>query len=62
MFKKAPRVGADGYQRTTVRGYIDKGKVAKMLGDGWEIESIAPVQVGGNTLKQGIYLLKRKAS
>lgn len=55
-------MGADGYQRTTVRGYIDKGKVAKMLGDGWEIESIAPVQVGGNTLKQGIYLLKRKAS
>lgn len=55
-------MGKDGYQRQSVRGYADKGKVAKLLGDGWEIEHITPVQVKGTTFgKQGIYLLKRKA-
>lgn len=62
FFKKAPKVGADGYERKTVRGYADKGPVAKMLAEGWEIENVQAVQLTGTTLKQGIYLLRRKAA
>jgi hypothetical protein len=60
-FKKSPKVGADGYQRQVVQGYPDKGKVAKLLGEGWEIENVQQVQLGGTTLKQATYHLKRKA-
>jgi hypothetical protein len=60
LFKKAPAVGADGYERRTVRGYVDKGPVAKLLADGWEIDHVQQVQLGGNTLKQATFLLKRK--
>jgi hypothetical protein len=60
LFSRAPKVGADGYERKTVRGYADKGPVAKMLGEGWEIEHVQQVQLVGTTLKQGTYLLKRK--
>lgn len=62
LFKKAPKVGADGYERRSVRGYAHKGPVAKLLAEGWEIEQSTPVQVGGNTFgKQAIFLLKRRA-
>lgn len=61
LFSKAPKVGADGYQRQSVRGYADKGKVAKLLAEGWEIENVQQVEFGGNTLKQATFLLKRKA-
>lgn len=62
LFKKTPSVGADGYERKTVRGYADKGPVAKLLAEGWEIENVQQVQLGGTTLKQGTYLLRRKAA
>lgn len=61
LFSKAPKVAADGYERQTVRGYVNKGKVAKMLADGWEIESSQQVQVGGSSLKQATFLLRRAA-
>lgn len=61
LFKKAPKTGADGYQRKSVRGYADKGPVANMLAEGWEIESFTPFTVGGSTLKQGIFLLRKAA-
>lgn len=62
LFKRAPAVGTDGYERKTVRGYANKGPVAKMLADGWEIENVQQVQLGGTTLKQGTFLLKRKVN
>lgn len=61
IFSRGPKVGADGYERKSVRGYVTRGPVAKALADGWEIESVTPVQLTGTTLKQAIYLLKRKA-
>ena len=60
LFSKAPRVGADGYERKTMRGYADKGPVAKKLAEGWEIENTQSVQLLGTTFKQATYLLRRK--
>jgi hypothetical protein len=62
LFSKAPKVGADGYERKAMRGYADKGPVAKLLAEGWEVESFTPSALVGTTLKQGTFLLKRKAS
>lgn len=62
MFGRGKRVGADGYERTSQRGYVNKGAVARMLADGWEIESVIPVALRGTTFKQATYLLKRKVS
>lgn len=61
LFTKRSNVAADGYERQSVRGYIDKGKVAKLLGEGWEIEHTQQVEVRGTTFKQAVFLLKRKA-
>lgn len=62
LFKKTPRVGADGYERTVKQGYAHKGPVAKMLAEGWEIENIQQVQLAGTSLKQATYHLRRKVS
>lgn len=62
LFTKAPKVGADGYERTSIRGYVDKGKVAKLLAEGWEIESATPVQIGGTSIKQSMFMLRRRAT
>ena len=61
LFGKKTMVSPDGYERKTVRGYADKGPVAKLLCEGWEIESATPVMVKGCTMKQMIFLLKRAA-
>lgn len=61
LFSKKPSVAADGYERKTIRGYADKGPVAKLLAEGWEIESATPVTLKGTALKQMLFLLKRKA-
>lgn len=58
--KKAPVVSADGYQRKALQGYADKGPVAKALAEGWEIESVSPVSLGGTSLKQSLFMLRRK--
>ena len=60
LFTKAPKVSADGYERKAVNGYANKGKVARMLAEGWEIESFTPAQIAGTSLKQGLFLLKRR--
>jgi hypothetical protein len=62
LFTKKPNIGADGYQRRTAQGYAGKGPVAKLLADGWEIEQATPVTVRGTSLKQMVFLLKRKAA
>lgn len=62
IFTKAPKVAADGYERRTKKGYADKGPVAKMLAEGWEIESFTPAQVLGTSLKQGTFILRRKVT
>lgn len=61
LFSRKPVIGADGYERKVVQGYAHKGPVAKLLAEGWEIESTQQVQLGGNTLKQATYHLRRKA-
>lgn len=60
LFKKSPKVGADGFERKTVQGYAHKGKVADALADGWEIERADPVLINGNSTKQSRFLLKRQ--
>lgn len=61
--KKAPAVDANGYERKTMRGYADKGPVAKALAEGWEIENMMPVIINGTTMpKQMMFMLKRKAA
>jgi hypothetical protein len=50
------------YEYTTIQGYVNRGKVARFLRNGWVIESVTPVQLGGFTLKQSVYLLKRAKS
>jgi hypothetical protein len=47
------------YEYTTVQGYVNRGKVARLLGKGWTIEGVTPIQLGGFTLKQSLFLLKR---
>lgn len=61
LFKKSPSVGADGYERKTVMGWVHKGKVAKMLTEGWEIERSQPIQIGGTSIDQERFTLKRRA-
>lgn len=60
LFRRAAKVSADGYERKTVQGYADKGRVAKLLAEGWEIENVQQVQLGGTTMDQAKYLLRRK--
>lgn len=62
LFSRKPTVGADGYERRSLRGYADKGPVAKLLADGWEVENVQQVQVAGSTLKQATFLLRRKVT
>lgn len=61
LFSKAPKVSADGYERKTVQGKPNRGKVAKMLAEGWEIENSNPVLLKGNSTGISEYLLKRRA-
>ena len=49
----------NNYEYTTVRGYVNRGKVKRMLTDGWEVVSVTPVIVGGMSLTQAHYFLRR---
>ena len=47
------------YDYTNVQGYVHKGKVKRMLGKGWEVVNVTPVVLGGFTLQQAHYFMRR---
>lgn len=56
------RVDGVDYQYVQVQGYLTRGKVKRLIGQGWETVNYTPVIVGGFSLKQGIYTLRRQAA
>lgn len=47
------------YEYATVTGYVNRGKVKRMLRNGWEIVTATPVTAGSVTLTQAHYFLRR---
>jgi hypothetical protein len=47
------------YEYTNVQGYVNRGKVKRMIARGWEVVSVTPVILGGFTLKQSLYFMRR---
>jgi hypothetical protein len=47
------------YEYTNVQGYVDRGKVKRMIARGWEVVSVTPVILGDFTLKQSLYFMRR---
>ena len=52
-------VDMSNYEYATVRGYANRGKVKRMLADGWEVVSVTPVIASGITLTQAHYFMRR---
>ena len=50
------------YEYATVRGYVNRGKVKRMLNDGWTIVSVTPVIASGITLTQAMYFMRKAKS
>jgi hypothetical protein len=48
------------YEYNTVQGYVNRGKVKRMLKNGWEVISVTPVIMGGFSLKQAHYFMRRR--
>lgn len=53
------RVDGVDYEYAQAQGHLTRGKVARLIGQGWEVVNYTPVIVGGITLRQGIYTLRR---
>jgi hypothetical protein len=56
------KVDGTEYHYGQAYGYLHKGKVKKLIEQGWESVNFTPAQVGGWSLKQGLYTLRRKVS
>jgi hypothetical protein len=46
----------------TVQGYLDKprSEPARLVAQGWEVVSVTPVLLKGYSLKQSIYMLRKR--
>jgi hypothetical protein len=53
------RVDGVDYHYIQRQGYINRGSVKRLVENGWEVVNYTPVIVGGFTLRQGIYTLRR---
>jgi hypothetical protein len=47
------------YDYANVRGYMNRGKVKRMVKDGWEIVNVTPIILGGMTLRQAYYFMRK---